>query len=226
MAVLETNSKPGGAGSGASVSQNELAYALLQQKLTTLQYKPGDYLNISSLMEDVGLGRTPINQALHRLANEGLVVVIPRKGIMVAPLSLDDAMGLIDVRLANESLCMRLAAARIRRVEVDALHALVEAFEAAVAGRDMTQVMELDRCFHEKIATIAGNPLLTEILKVLHARSQRFWALSLASDTHLQEVQAEHREICRALAANDGAAAEAAIREHIESFRRSLLHRS
>lgn len=226
MAVAQTNSKPGGAGSGASVSQNELAYAVLQQKLTTLEYKPGDYLNISSLMEDVGLGRTPINQALHRLANEGLVVVIPRKGIMVAPLSLDDAMGLIEVRLANECLCMRLAAARIRRVEVDALHAIVAQFEAAVAGRDMAQVMALDRSFHEKIAAIAGNPLLMEILKVLHARSQRFWALSLASATHLEEVQAEHREICRALAANDGQAAEAATRAHIESFRRSLLRQS
>ncbi|WP_237717411.1 GntR family transcriptional regulator [Cupriavidus basilensis] len=83
-------------------SQNELAYAGLRERLTTLVYRPGEHLNISTLVDDLELGRTPINQALHRLANEGLVQILPRKGVVVSPLSIDDALHLIDVRLANE----------------------------------------------------------------------------------------------------------------------------
>ncbi|CAI2414196.1 DNA-binding transcriptional regulator CsiR [Serratia liquefaciens] len=97
----------------AGLSLNELAYRRFKQALVTLSYKPGEYLNTAQVMSELDMGRTPINQAIHRLANEGLLQVIPRKGVMVAPLSMDDALELIEVRLANEMLCMRLASKRI-----------------------------------------------------------------------------------------------------------------
>jgi len=206
------------------LSQNEQAYSHLKDRLTTLVYTPGNYLNTASLMHELSFGRTPINHALHRLANEGLVHIIPRKGVMVAPLSIDNAMELIDVRLANESLCARLAAARITAAELEQIVALAGEFDEAVAARNMQLIMKLDRLFHEHIALAARNQVLTEILKVLHARSQRFWAISLASAGHLEEVQGEHRSIIAALANADAGAAVAAVEAHVLSFRRSLLY--
>lgn len=205
------------------LSQNEQAYARLREALTTLAYKPGDYLNIASLMHALALGRTPINHALHRLSNEGLVQIIPRKGVMVSPLSIDDALDLIDVRMANESLCARLAAAKITKAELQQLRGLARDIDEAVEHRNMAQVMNSDRLFHEYIALTARNQILMEILKVLHARSQRFWAISLSAEGHLEEVQAEHRIIIETLAKADPDAAAAAVQAHVLSFSRSLL---
>jgi DNA-binding GntR family transcriptional regulator len=208
---------------GDAPSQNQQAYVLLKEALTTLAYKPGDYLNTAGLMNQLALGRTPINHALHRLATEGLVQIIPRKGVMVAPLSINDALELIDVRVANECLCARLAAASITKTEVQQLKDLSREFDAAVARRNLTDVMNLDRLFHERVALAARNQMLAEILKVLHARSQRFWAISLTAEGHLAEVRAEHDAIIKAMANNDPDAAAAAVQEHVLSFQRALL---
>jgi DNA-binding GntR family transcriptional regulator len=207
----------------SELSQNEQAYAQLKQALITLAYKPGDYLSTASLMNELEMGRTPINHALHRLSTEGLVQIIPRKGLIVSPLSIDDALQLIDVRLANESLCMRLAAERITKSELQQLEAIARDFEKAASRGQTTEVMNLDRLFHEHISSAAHNQILAEILKVLHARSQRFWALSLAMPDHLSEVQDEHRAILRALTEGNATAAEKAVQDHVMSFQRALL---
>lgn len=207
----------------SDLSQNEQAYAQLKQALITLAYKPGDYLSTASLMNELDMGRTPINHALHRLSTEGLVQIIPRKGLIVSPLSIDDALQLIDVRLANEGLCMRLAAERITKTELHQLEAIARDFEKAASRGQTIEVMNLDRMFHEYISSAARNQILAEILKVLHARSQRFWALSLAMPDHLTEVQDEHRTILKALTDGDAAAAVEAVQEHVMSFQRALL---
>lgn len=207
------------------LSQNERAYALLKDRLTTLVYKPGEYLNTAALMSDMALGRTPINHALHRLATEGLVQVIPRKGVMVAPLSIDDALHMIEVRLVNEGLCARLAAQRITAAEIQALRAVAESFDKAIAARDVPSMMQFDRQFHEQIALASRNPVLIEVLRVLHARSQRFWAISLSTSGHVLEVRDEHGQILDALEAGDAAVAEQTVLAHIQSFRQALLNR-
>lgn len=207
------------------VSQNEQAYALLKERLTTLAYKPGDYLNTAALMGGLGLGRTPINHALHRLSNEGLVQIIPRKGVMVSPLSIDDALDLIDVRVVNEALCVRLAAARVTAPELQHIRDLAADFDVAAAERDITRLMNCDRLFHEAIAAASRNQVLIEILKVLHARSQRFWAISLSAEGHLAEVSAEHQAIIAGLEAGNADGVAEAVQSHVESFRRSLLQR-
>jgi DNA-binding GntR family transcriptional regulator len=208
----------------AGLSLNELAYRRFKQALVTLSYKPGEYLNTAQVMTDLQMGRTPINQAIHRLANEGLLQVIPRKGVMVAPLSIDDALELIEVRLANELLCMRLASKRATAAQVAGLSALNQQIAAACQARDRVRMMMLDNEFHQALAQIAGNAMLADILSVLHARAQRFWATSLSKEGHMQEVIEEHRAIIDALAQQDTQAAESAAQAHILSFRSALLH--
>ncbi|HAT2850356.1 TPA: GntR family transcriptional regulator [Serratia marcescens] len=208
----------------AGVSLNELAYRRFKQVLVTLSYKPGEYLNTAQVMNDLDMGRTPINQAIHRLANEGLLQIIPRKGVMVSPLSMDDALELIEVRLANEMLCMRLASQKITERQIAMLTELNRQIEAASQERDRVRMMTLDHEFHQELAQIAGNNMLADILSVLHARAQRFWASTLSREGHMREVIDEHRAIIAALAAQDSAAAAAAAQAHILSFRSALLH--
>jgi len=203
--------------------QSEQAYLLLRDKIISLAYRPGDYLNIATLAQDTGFGRTPLNQALRRLASEGLVRIMPRKGIVVAPLSIDSAFDLIDVRIANERLCATLAAQRMHADDLVQLRRVAEAFEAAAAAKDLHALMNADRVFHETIADIAGNPLLSDILSVLHAQSQRFWAVSLSRPGHSAEVIAEHAAIVDALAAGDAALAADNTEKHIWSFRAALM---
>lgn len=205
------------------ISQNELAYAQLKNGLTTLFYKPGEYLNTAVLMAELQLGRTPLNHALHRLANEGLVQIIPRKGVMVAPLSIDDALHMIEVRLVNEGLCARLASQCITHDEIAELRLTAEGFDRAVADRNVAEMMNYDRKFHESIAEASRNPVLIDVLRVLHARSQRFWAISLSTLGHVNEVRGEHQEILLALESGDAKRAEAVISHHIHSFRQALL---
>ncbi|BEM84043.1 GntR family transcriptional regulator [Serratia marcescens] len=208
----------------AGVSLNEQAYRRFKQALVTLSYKPGEYLNTAQVMNDLDMGRTPINQAIHRLANEGLLQIIPRKGVMVSPLSMDDALELIEVRLANEMLCMRLASQKITERQITMLTELNRQIEAASQERDRVRMMTLDHEFHQELAQIAGNNMLADILSVLHARAQRFWASTLSREGHMREVIDEHRAIIAALAAQDSAAAAAAAQAHILSFRSALLH--
>ncbi len=205
------------------LSLNETAYQRLKEALVTLAYKPGEYFNAAQVMERFGVGRTPVNQALHRLSAEGLVQIIPRKGAMASPLSINDALDLIEVRLVNEMLCLRLAAAAVTDADLAELQAIADQFEDAARQRDAVSVMNLDRLFHEKIALVARNPILQDILNVLHARSQRFWAISLASEGHLQEVIDEHRAIVAALRNRDADAAAEAAKTHVLSFKSSML---
>jgi len=203
--------------------QSEQAYLLLRDKVISLAYRPGDYLNIAALAQDTGFGRTPLNQALQRLASEGLVQIMPRKGIVVTPLSIDSALDLIAVRIANERLCATLAAQRMNPEHLAQLRQAARRFEHTASAKDLPALMNADRVFHETIAEIAGNPLLSDILSVLHAQSQRFWAVSLSRPGHSAEVIDEHAAIVDALAAGDAQLAADATEKHILSFRAALM---
>ncbi|WP_223510261.1 GntR family transcriptional regulator [Rahnella sp. GSA61A] len=209
--------------SGKSLSLNEQAYLAFRHKLITLRYKPGEYLNTAQVMDDLEIGRTPINQAIHRLATEGLLQIIPRKGVMVAPLSIDDALELIEVRLVNETLCVELASKKVSDVHIHQLHGMNQQIGSACEARDREKMMLLDREFHQVLANIAGNSRLSDILSVIHAQAQRFWATTLSNVEHMDEVITEHNEIIEALKSGDTRRATEAARAHIYSFKRTLL---
>lgn len=206
-----------------SLSLNEQAYLAFRHKLITLRYKPGEYLNTAQVMDDLAIGRTPVNQAVHRLATEGLLQIIPRKGVMVAPLSIDDALELIEVRLVNETLCVELGSQKVTDAQLEHLRHLNQQIDEASQLRSREQMMLLDREFHQVLAEIAGNRHLADILSVIHAQAQRFWATTLSNVAHMDEVIAEHNEIIAALESGDTQRAAEAARAHIFSFKRALL---
>ena len=200
----------------------EAACEEIKRRIIRLDYRPGTYINAAQVSADLGIGVTPVNQALNRLMHEGMVEIIPRKGAIVRPVSLDEILQLIDVRLVNEAYCARLAAERASEAEIAAIAAVVDRAERLVGRRDVEGLMLLDREFHLRLSRAARHPVLAELLLGLHERSLRFWFISLSDEEHLAAVHREHRAIADALRARDPDAIEAAVRSHIESFRATI----
>jgi DNA-binding GntR family transcriptional regulator len=205
-----------------AVLLREAACEEIKRRIIRLDYRPGTYVNAAQVSADLGIGVTPVNQALNRLMHEGMVEIIPRKGAIVRPVSLDEILQIIDVRLVNEAYCARLAAERASEAEIDAVEAVLDRAEKLVGPRDIEGLMLLDREFHLRLGRAARNPVLAELLLGLHERSLRFWFISLSDEEHPAAVQQEHRAIAAALRARDPDAIEAAVRSHIESFRTTI----
>jgi DNA-binding GntR family transcriptional regulator len=199
------------------------AYEEIKRRIITLDYRPGEYLNEAKISEQLGIGRTPVHQALDRLMLEDMVEVIPRKGVIVRPVSLNEVLQLIEVRLVNETHCVALAAQRATEAEIDEMAAILEPTQTLIDLRDIEGLMLLDRNFHASISAAAKNRVLANILLTLHERSLRFWFISLSDEAHLIEVRDQHVDIHSAIRMRDPAAAAQAMREHIESFRQNIM---
>lgn len=200
-------------------SLRDRAYDAIKHQIITLRLKPGEYVNEASLSGQLGIGRTPVHQALDRLMVEGMVEVIPRKGAIVKPVSLDEVMQIIAVRLLNETYCARLAAERADEQEVEELSRVLEATDRAASERNIESMMLLDREFHLLLARAARNDVLSDLLGKLHDRSLRFWFISLTEHTYHENVRNQHVAILHAIRDRHARDAEEAMRDHIESFR-------
>lgn len=211
--------EPSGA---ASKPLHVLAYEKIKNQIITLHFRPGEYLNEAQVSKSLKIGRTPVHQALNRLMIEGMVAVIPRKGVIVKGVSLNDVMEIIDVRLINETYCARLAAARADDRDIAAMARILDEADKAVAASDVERQMMLDSDFHGTLSRAAKNEVLADLMRSLHDRSLRFWFISLRDASHHQAVMDQHRAILEAIRARDPDAASAAVRDHIESFRRNV----
>lgn len=218
-AGLEASREDGGAG---APSLRDIAYAAIKHRITTCEFRPGQFLNEAWVSASLGIGRTPVHQALDRLMLEGMVEVIARKGVIVKPLSLDEVLQIIEVRLLNESYSVRLAAERASATEIAQLDDILVRADALLDDGDSEQMMLLDREFHLGLGRAAKNAVLAAVLGRLHDRSLRFWVISLNAPGHYASVYHEHRAILGAIRVRDPDAAEVAMREHIETFRRNV----
>lgn len=207
-----------------SPSLRDAAYDAIKHRIITCVFKPGDYLNEASVCETIGIGRTPVHQAIDRLMLDGLLEVIPRKGIIVKPISLDEVLKITEVRRVNEPYCARLAAERADNNDIAALGDILHRADAWTDVRNIEQMMLLDREFHMALARVARNAVLATILQNLHERSLRFWVISLTVNDHQREVQREHRAIFDALQRHDADVAGALMIDHIDSFRRNITN--
>lgn len=221
--VALTSSRGRNVEDGSGRSLLEEAYGAIKHRITTCAYRPGEYLNEAEVSASLGIGRTPVHQALDRLRVEGLVEVMPRKGILVKPVSLDEVLHTIEVRVLNEVHGVRLAAERASTAEVDEMAAILERAAAALPDRDTETLMGLDRDFHGAIARASRNEVLADLLGRLHDRSLRFWVISLNAPGHHAAVHEQHLAILDAVRARDPDRAAAAMRDHIDAFRRNLM---
>lgn len=205
------------------LSLRDAAYEAIKHRIITCTYRPGEYINEANVSAMLGIGRTPVHQAIDRLMLEGMVDVMPRKGVIVKPVSLDEIMQIVEVRLLNESYCVRLAAERADRDETSHLTDILARTAQWMEARNSEQLMLLDREFHGVLARASKNVVLADTLSKLHDRSLRFWFISLNRAGHNENVHAQHEAILAAIRDRDAEAAERAMRAHILDFRENLM---
>src|ERR1041385_6555372 len=118
-------------------SLRDQAYEAIKHRIITLEFKPVECINEASVSALLGLGRTPVHQAIDRLMIEEMVEVIPRKGVIVKPVILQDVLQMVDVRMINESQCARLAAERADDSHIESMEQVLQRARRAIAGRDI-----------------------------------------------------------------------------------------
>lgn len=203
------------------------AYEQIREKIIRLQFLPGQYLNEAAVCETLGLGRTPVHQALQLLQLEGLVEILPRKGVIVQPDGASEILKILDARVIIEPELARKAAQRSRSGEIDDLElAFLEKLSVEPDEKadppDIDAFIANDRAFHRKIAELSGNSILGEFARTLHDRSCRFWYLNLWQTLNVSVSKQMHIDIVRAITAGEGDKAAQAMRAHIENLAERL----
>ncbi|HEX3088212.1 MAG TPA: GntR family transcriptional regulator [Ilumatobacteraceae bacterium] len=198
-----------------NVSLSEQAFQAIRQMIVTLELAPGAVVRDDLLQQQLALGRTPIREALQRLVRDQFVTIIPRRGMYVSNIDVSELSTLYETRAILEPYVMRLACARGRAADWDAMAASLARADSA---RTSTQLLEIDRECREIVWAAAGNRFLTDTLDMLYAQSDRLWHLYLADVSALDHVVDEHRAIHAALVAGDGDRAAALIESHMRAF--------
>jgi len=204
-----------------AVTLSEQAYETIKNWIITCKFVPGEIIDEVSVAALIGLGRTPVHHALSRLNLEGLVDVIPRKGVIVTPIVPSLVMQLAETRLICETQCAGLAAERADATDVKKLREILKAAQAAIRKRDVETMMLKDREFHLTLARASRNEYLTNIIGNLSEHSLRFWFISFTTDHH-PRFQRQHEDIVEAVAAHSSDRAQAAMRKHLEMFRQNV----
>ena len=215
--------KPARKSPAKAASLADTAFEAIKEKILKLYFLPGQYLNEGALCALLGVGRTPVHQALQRLQHEGLVEVMPRKGVIVQPGSISEILKILDSRATVESELARNAAGRVTQKDADELKALARVGASAGATSELEGFIDADRAFHSKFAELAENPVLSEFARSLHERSIRYWFLHLWQTFDGKASIREHTAIADFIAKGDGDGAAKAVRGHIESLRKRLI---
>ena len=196
------------------------AYEKIKEAIVTLQFEMGKSLNDKELSAEFQLGRTPIREALQQLSNEGLVVIVPRKGVYVSTVSLEDFHRLIDTRLMIETHCARKAAILMKEETFDHLDRIMGSLEPMILARDIGALLSVDRQIHMAIVESLDNVYIEQIANQLYNRVARLWFLSFKSldEPELRARLMSHQPIIDALKNRDPDGAEKTVKCHIEVF--------
>ena len=199
-------------------SQSEDAYFKIRDRILCLDLAPGSVVNETRLREELAIGRTPIREALQRLAHEKLVRSVPHRGTFVTDVNITDLARITEVRVVLESHAARLAAERSNAADRAAMHELL----AALKSTDQRQLMSLDQQIHRQIYRSARNSFLESTLERYFNLSLRLWFLVLDHEVRLREAVDEHVALLEAVLAQDADLAESIMRRHVMGFEREI----
>jgi DNA-binding GntR family transcriptional regulator len=188
------------------------AYRLLEEQLVTLRLRPGELIAEKDLMDIAGIGRTPVREAIQRLSAEGLLQVLPRKGLMVTPLRRSDLSQIIEARRVLERLLVVKAAERATSDQRQALAFLATNIEAA--ADDLEGFFRLDQHLNHLLDDACNNRFLVKALTAMHSQCRRLWYLHRRRLDLPRSAQL-HGGLARAVAQGNGAGAIRALDEII-----------
>lgn len=181
----------------APVSFAEKAYQLLVRKITRLELAPGDVLVEKNLMAELGIGRTPIREALQRIAAEGLVQHLPNRGMLVSDIGAVNVQSIYEFRGLIEGATARLAATRATEEDIRELQSLDEQLNQATEGGDIDNFVTLDRGFHESLGRASKNIYLQEAVPRIFNLHLRLWFYISSKSGSWHPVAHSHDEMTK-----------------------------
>lgn len=204
----------------------ERAYREIEEEIVTLRLKPGTVLSEQLLAERFGIGRTPVREALQRLANEGLVIILPRKGILVSDINPRQQLLVLEVRRELERLLSRASAERATEAQKADFLRIAQGMERASKDNDDIAFMRLDRELNLIMIAAAHNDYAARSFRLLGGLSRRFWYMHYRETADLPLCARLHAEQSRAIAKGEAKAAAAAtdrLMDYVESFTRATV---
>ncbi len=206
----------------ARVNLPTRVYDLVKRRIVSNELPFGTKLSEDNLARQLGVSRTPIREALNRLAQEGLVTVSPGRGAFVATLSFDDMVQLLEIREALEGMAARLASSRITKSTLNKLRELLEVGAPERERNGYKGYLDADREFHDAITSACGNHHLSRLMRSLRDRIQMLRYRSVILPGRARKSFREHLQIIDALNRRDADLAEERIRTHIRNVQSDL----
>ncbi len=191
--------------------------------IVTLKLAPGAAVSEAELSQVLDIGRTPIREALQRLARESLVSILPRRGILVSEINVKRQLRLLEVRRELERLIARSAARRATDVERARFVELADRFEKSARANDDVTFMRTDREFNTLCSLASHNEFAAGAMSLMHSLSRRFWYIHYKQAADMPLTAKLHADIARAIAAGDESRATKAadkLLDAIEKFTR------
>lgn len=204
---------------------SEKAYGILEEMIVTLKLDPGSVISETQLSRAIKIGRTPMREALQRLAGEGLVATLPRRGLIVSEINITQQLALLETRRVLDRLVVCRAARRASDSQREALKVCAAEMENAARGKDLTDFMRLDREFDDIVESASRNAFAVRALAPLHVHCRRFWYM-YHHNGDLTHSAALHVQVILAVAeADEETAATSADRliDYLEEFTRSAF---
>ena len=208
---------------GKSLSLEEMVYKQLEDEILSGKLAIGESLGEIALSKRLGVSRTPVRGALHRLAEDGIVEISPNKGAVVVGINQEDLVDIYNIRKRLEGLASACAAQRVSEEELVRLRHSVELAEFYISKRDTEHLKELDTEFHITIYKASGNRMLSKILSELHIKIKSYRKRSLLVPGRLEMSVLEHREILEAIEAKDAERADRLTSLHVERALENML---
>lgn len=207
-------------------SLTELAYKQLEELIVTLQLPPGEVISEADIASKLEIGRTPVREALQRLAREGLVNILFRRGILITDLDVSKHLRLLEIRRELERLMAKLAVERSTDAEREAFGLLeLRMREVAVSG-DEIEFMTLDRQVNLLLCRVSRNEYIQNAMNLTHGQSRRFWFMHRRTAVDLKICASLHAELVGAVYALSETGAMAAsdkLMDYIEEFSRNSV---
>jgi DNA-binding GntR family transcriptional regulator len=201
----------------------ERAYLELRDRVVTLHLAPGTVLREDQLMQEMGIGRTPLREAVKRLALENLVEVQPRRGTFVTEIEAADIQNITEVRAELEAYAAELAALRLDPETRGRGEALQHELEALDGSGDQERLMRFDERIHRFTWDAARNPYLTQTLERYFTHSLRIWYLVLDRVPTLGHAVHDQTQLLEAILDRNGPHARTIMHEHVLAFQREIL---
>lgn len=206
-----------------SPSLEEMVFSRLEEEILSGELTRGTALGEIAISKRLGVSRTPVRGALHRLCEEGLVEILPNRGATVLGINIDDLVDIYNIRERLEGLASALAAKRATAEEISRLTEAVELADFYISKNDTEHIKELDTVFHSIIYSASGSRFLSRTLSELHRKIKSYRKRSLSVPGRLEKTADEHREILEAIKRGDAEEADRLTSSHIKCALNNMI---